>query len=1719
MNLPLLSRVLAFFAITGALLGQTSNYRILFPPHPDRAYGFGFGQTDPGLAGSSDLWPSVGGRGYSVAMGKGELSMVIPVATVPGEIPIPLSFRLNASRAAPVVLVGIYQSGPGNSPTTTQTISAGSSDSNSVSPLIGTGGGNGYYSGFLNLYRPVFGTVDFGFISSSDTQYVPGTDFDFPGKLGKFSPKSYVVLEDGRVLSSVMDFSTMTGTFSLPPLFGFTAKAASAVTIDTSGTLVNYTAVSTDLGSWTSKIVAPSGFTTGTHTGYQVVMDRDRARVYAYAAELYAWIPVLWVDRFGHWVTFKWQNVTTGLPTGIAAVRAVTATNHRGNGVQVQWAEPTAGSSAPNQILLRADFINVQAPTLQATGYADLATGGYYSMLPLAGGPVLRPTQLEIGNPGMALPSPNWTVLPVPLPVANPEPWPTYDQLWEFAYNSVVYPSDQLKTFTDNLGLMTSVTWTPTSIVDPNAASLGAGYPLDSYDSVQTLTSTDSGVTLTQAFTWNLPTTSTAPSWTSTYQKTFSGSQGWNNNQAIATADNPVTTYTFYPPSDLKYGNGALQQLQVAVGSTALSTKTYTYTTGLGINGSAQGPQEIDTTIQFTPLSREVFSLDTATGSVLSHYRTSGFYQDQLTYSYDRHPEYLDPNRCITVTNANSISGTTVSTREQDTVYNLTTFLPTQSSKGGSSGKIGSAFTYATGSGFTNGHLQAISPYASGSLFSAAPSGGERTTTIALDPTSALPTQASTTYYGPSGYTNSFTQQSYVYDSMDRTTSYLDGLGATVGTSYDAWGRVVGTSHSGQASTSTTYPTMLQAITQRNARTDTRNTNAFGQCTTHSRGSDGVVETYSYDQNGQVVSVSELSPGGKTRSHGQTWDGLGRPLTTVPVVGPTASYTYAADRSGTQTVTCGYSGQTFTTSQTRDIWGNVISDTDPYGTVTTRSFDSYGRVTASTMTPNGGDPQGRSYTYTDWGLATRQDPETGLTNYGTGLYNVLGQPNTIVENDGRARTLTYDGLGRLRSVVSGTDAVSTSYNGLFLAYATTTSSTLASSVTYTPDAIGRVAQESVLFPGVASPRTIIYSYDPTDGCRLASITYPENGIVGYNYDDVYNFGRLTTVTLGGQTLATLGYDQEGWGHLGSVAFNGRNGSGASDTWDYTDDGTQIKKETLNLPGQAPTVRAYGYDALNHFNQAGEWAPLTHDVLGRLTQANYAGANVSLQPDWYGNNISSQAGASPGFNNFTFNPLSTDRELGTATNGAITGWTYDGDGESQSLYTAIGQGSSHLGFTWDKLGRLASVSLPSQAPAYAYLPNGCRAQVVDTMVPANNRQYLYNTSGLLLGEYTGAGSSWAWKRSVIYAGNLAIAEFDGQGVHELHADHLGTPLVVTRTGVTGNEGSQFFGPYGETLPPVYPVNGTYQPLTGYTGHIQTDPTGLIYMRGRYYSPQWHCFLNPDKGADPSQLNQYAYCGGNPMMNVDPSGMSWLSSFFHHLGHALSVDWNHVRHQADVNWDNGREDIEIAAAVTACIMVDVASSGAAAGTNSGIMASVGGAANAIGCPALTNTIIGAAAGGSIGGTWRSAAEGAVFGFTLGSLYSWSTSPGGFWSAAKQGLSGILGPVGNAQAQGPLWEQWAVKTVEAGVLNTAEHGGSSWVNCRGGLLEGGILGGIGCEGPSNPVTSVIGYFGNQLVGELIYRKFEGITIRFDTLGQYFMPGVNAGGYSLGLDVDLFD
>jgi len=290
-----------------------------------------------------------------------------------------------------------------------------------------------------------------------------------------------------------------------------------------------------------------------------------------------------------------------------------------------------------------------------------------------------------------------------------------------------------------------------------------------------------------------------------------------------------------------------------------------------------------------------------------------------------------------------------------------------------------------------------------------------------------------------------------------------------------------------------------------------------------------------------------------------------------------------------------------------------------------------------------------------------------------------------------------------------------------------------------------------------------------------------------------------------------------------------------------------------------------------------------------------------------------------------------------------------------------------------------------------------------------------------------------------------------------------------------------------------------------------------MRGRFYSPAWHCFLNPDQGADPSQLNQYAYAGGNPMVNVDPSGMSWLSNLFHHVDHALSVDWDHLRHQADVNWDDGRGDIELGAAVLAFALIDVATCGEGTPLDDSILdlSSLSSASNAAIAATATGTI-GAAYGGAVNG-WKGALDGAVF--AIGMAYGVDD---GFYICNTSNAP--LADLGNQAynlfiPKDPSMGQLGISMLKGAVINSAfgsRNQTQFFNNFAYGAASGlasGAIDDIGFNMGLNPL--------GRIPGEIaVNRMFAlGYGNPIWGPGSWAMPGISGGlGYLHGMYNALF-
>ncbi|HJW32503.1 MAG TPA: RHS repeat-associated core domain-containing protein [Holophagaceae bacterium] len=1406
------------------------------------------------------------GGGWNVTPAAGALTQSLPVASVQGELPISLEFRLNASHA--VQVHHLWKQVPAWAYTeegiryrTTEWVDQGT----------------------VTYDRPMYGTMHFGYITGGATY-------------GYISEPATYVMEDGRTMleRDFTPFSSISaGSFDLAQKFGFTAKNASAVRVDPSGSLGMYLATPTEMGTWQATLQGKLPVNYGTAISqYKVLLDKDKARVFGFLPTFNAWVPMLWVDRFGHSVTFQWTHTVSGVPAEMTATDTVEAVNQRGKGVKLSWGQYKYTVTNPVD-LVRADFIGVASPSIFIKGYPGMAGTRPIAMStqsvsagiirPDIAGPIFRPTMIQIGEPGEIL-IPSWGSATPTLPMAPPIPGDIDVATWQFTYDANLAA---LSGATDALGVQASWAYaTPTFATPSDSAYLvdrefagGIWQSLIESTSLLGVTQMDrtdavSVPVLTERQTWarTIPNGSAQPNWTVIYKS-------WFPSKDVAKR---YTEFTFSPVTSAReYSNGALQTMRVLTSQgTVVASQSQTWT-GSTVNQSSSIPSGIKLTRAGEP--DRIVATTYVDDRNLQVSRQSVYIGSQVNlpaattdYEWDSNIAMLDLNRAKTVTNKrfSLATGTQIQpARIVRTEYDPATGLPFRSYLDGGNGLQHGQATAYDSEGRPN--YSQVSHNETGFSWPI-----PYYTSVSYDAASGLPSTKSTSYWDPDSSVRSNIVESIGgFDSAGRPTMFTDTRGIKTTLSYDRRGRMLSKAMDGVPNVTYSYPDERTSNFTVNGRTSTDIRDGFGRLVRRTK-PDGTYAEYGYDVHGRLEVLKEFNGlGGSRTTVTRTFDALDRTITQVNATNSNLTYAYSVD-SGAYTgandlavVTSTIMGLNISSKEYLDGYGQVAKQVAPTGEVIDYTYDGAGQQTKISVTPPAGSPvmtvQDRIFDYDGLGrLIAKTEPETGVQKFSK--FNGFGQPGLIEEGvvaaaATRSRSLVFDGLGRLRRHSNGSDSLSYVYNGPDLTSGTSIhgSEIVTQTYEYWADLAkgNRLKKESLQTSGISPASTQVIQYDYDAIGRLNVLTYPGGRVVGYDYDAD---NRVVGIRNGGSLLVT-NVEFDGWGNRSRLAF----ASGAASEWATKDAGLHLDQwsvkyaTTTTLSGP----RDYLYDSAERLIKAGEWSISQMDGAGRILVANATqfNLNTSHSFDAYGNVTSHAASGSavpPSMTNFAFPPMPSNR-----VPAGSSGWSINSMGETTAM--ASGTGSlTTLSLGWDGLGRLsaATSSTGGVSQTYRYAPSGLRLQVVDSANSSSNRRYAYSASGLLLSEYSDGG----WKRDVVYLGAEAVAEIDNTGIYELHSDHLGTPRIITQGNGTSQAaiaGVQNYGPFGEYL--TYHSNG-YQPLTGYTGHIQTDQTGLTYMRGRYYSPTWHRFLNSDHGSDPLGNNQFAYVGGRTMMSNDPTG---------------------------------------------------------------------------------------------------------------------------------------------------------------------------------------------------------------------------------------------------------
>ncbi|MEM7354288.1 MAG: RHS repeat-associated core domain-containing protein [Acidobacteriota bacterium] len=343
-----------------------------------------------------------------------------------------------------------------------------------------------------------------------------------------------------------------------------------------------------------------------------------------------------------------------------------------------------------------------------------------------------------------------------------------------------------------------------------------------------------------------------------------------------------------------------------------------------------------------------------------------------------------------------------------------------------------------------------------------------------------------------------------------------------------------------------------------------------------------------------------------------------------------------------------------------------------------------------------------------------------------------------------------------------------------------------------------------------------------------------------------------------------------WNQAGSpLARSYGSGDVANYGWDALGRPEEI---SLDLGGSLPAYRARGFEydewgflaSYERYDQL-FIAPLEFRFLyssqGQLAEFHMGPRRKALYVYDAAGNLTQRAGF--GYGSLTLPSLAATSY--TASNQRPE-WSYDGAGRlvEDDAYRYHYNGAGRLVLiTGAESGEIVS--------HYFYDSNGYRVRTLE-----ENRviYHFRDASGVVISEEVrDVSGDLIESRDFVTAGGQAVAEarHASSGTEEVEyrfTDRLSNPVV--RWQESGEKTYQEYSPYGHPM-----RQATFEPgAHGFTGH-EDDPTGLTYMRARYFDPATSRFLQPDPAkafstAVPSTFNLYQYTYSNPVNLIDPDG---------------------------------------------------------------------------------------------------------------------------------------------------------------------------------------------------------------------------------------------------------
>jgi len=243
--------------------------------------------------------------------------------------------------------------------------------------------------------------------------------------------------------------------------------------------------------------------------------------------------------------------------------------------------------------------------------------------------------------------------------------------------------------------------------------------------------------------------------------------------------------------------------------------------------------------------------------------------------------------------------------------------------------------------------------------------------------------------------------------------------------------------------------------------------------------------------------------------------------------------------------------------------------------------------------------------------------------------------------------------------------------------------------------------------------------------------------------------------------------------------------------------------------------------------------------------------------------------------------------------------YDG---SPITYDAIGNPLSDESrtYTWQNGRQLASLNQNGTQVTYTYDGSGLRTgKSVTQNGTTQTYSYIYNGDKLV--ELKLSGTTTATLRFTYDTNGHPMTVTQG-AVTYCYATNLQGDVIAILNSTNNTPVVEYtYNAWGQ----VMSVTGSMASTLGqrnplrYRGYVYDTETALYYLQSRYYDPEMGRFINADIYVSTSQTvmghNMFAYCGNNPVQNIDTKGeffFTAIGSLTGFAGSALVATVNNI-----------------------------------------------------------------------------------------------------------------------------------------------------------------------------------------------------------------------------------